>query len=219
MKPIPETRTELIDLFTSEKIICTNCNQNQIFKQRSDIHCPLIPRHSGHVVLECSGCGNMTSIDRVCDGFGDLRDLMKNNEYQISKDGNSISEYSEWLSSYCKPFLENELIYPSTFNWEKFWKEIQTHTNFRSLIGFKDKLIPEFGYSFDVNSEVAVVSHPEEGQFRFSLSDFKKVHEKMEKNRVENKEGFDNFSDLELFAYVVLRSACRGKDFSEKADV
>jgi hypothetical protein len=196
MKPIPETRTELIDLFTSEKILCFHCNQNQIFKQRSDIHCPLIPRHSGHVVLECLGCGTMTTIDRLCDGFTDLRDLMKSNQYKISKDEHSIAEYPEWLSSYSKPSLEHELIYPTNFNWEEYWKEIQTHTDFRSLIGFKDKLIPDFGYSFDVNSGGVVVSHPEEGQFRISLSDFKKMHEKMEKNRIENKDGFDDFSDL-----------------------
>jgi len=219
MKPIPETRTELIDLFTSEKIFCSHCNQNQIFKQRTEIHCPLIPRHSSHVVLECSGCNTMTTIDRICTGFGDLKDLMKNNQYEISKDETSIDEFPEWLTYYYKPSLAHELIYPSTFNWDKFWNEIQTHTEFRRLIGFKDKLIPDFGYSFEVDSGVVVVSHPDKGQFRIALSDFMQMHEKMEKNMVENKDGFDNFSDLEIFTHVVWRNACRGKDFWEKENV
>ncbi|MDH3618970.1 MAG: hypothetical protein OEM89_09650 [Nitrosopumilus sp.] len=217
MKPIPQTRTELIESLTSEKIQCMECKQSTSLKQRSDIFCSLIPRHPDHVVLECTECGDMTTIDKKCSKFNDLRELMKINQYELSSDEKLIPE---WMRYYANSDMETEgWIYPSIFNWEKFWKEIQTHTDWRSLIGFKDKLIPDFGYSFDIDSGVVVVSHPEEGRFKISLSDFKQMHEKMEKNRVENKDWLANFSDLELFIHVVWRSACRGKIFWEKENV
>ncbi|MGD2107638.1 MAG: hypothetical protein PVH93_08555 [Nitrosopumilaceae archaeon] len=211
MKPIPETRTEIIELFTSEKVFCKKCNQNLDFKKRSNINCPLIPSHQNHVVLECSGCGTMTTVDKICTKFNDFRDLMKNNQINVSLDDHQ--KYPEWLSYYCRPDVETEMIYPSVFDWEYFWKEIQSHTNLRRLIGIKDKNKQDIFYWFDSESQTVIIKQPEENPVRISLDDFKKTHEKMNKNKIENKDYFDNFSDFEGYVYAVWRFARPTKNF------
>ena len=75
--------------FVKKLIHCSSCNKEGIFELIEEIECDW----GSHKVIQCPNCEELFSIDKQCQAFQDLLNLVEsNNELLTDKE---ISEYTK----------------------------------------------------------------------------------------------------------------------------